>query len=993
MKYQAALDPIITDSGNWGDGGYPGSHVIEDSWYCSAQASFAPDPADGGSSSLAVAGEETVTLSFQTPVSFDAFQLAQNDGMGYNPMDFRLEGQVPGSSEWAPLLTVTGFDFDAEKAVHTFSLLGSTEVSATTATLTPPMSISGDFVQVPNGVPTTSDPGSPTMGQAVFVLIAATDTQITFDLLVHAPSGSEDSFWIWLDTEPPNERLRSNQNGARDDFRWLPVTGREFRLTAGTHTLHIGHRESGTQLKSIRITSGDAAFTSSSNEGGGTHRGRRLTGKFGGEFLDRRHLQFGAGLITPVEETCPMSVMNERFAEVDGVCCPPEHPCGGSPVPAACPVGCAIAWTALYSLCRDTLARVVSSEDSMAVFDTFSHTCISGVDVDELLAIARTATCGLESCMAHKVANPDAEDGLYPIANDGHTYTAYCDMTRGGWELVLRAASSDSVFVFDSSFWTNGELLNAESVEESQFSPLSDGDAKYPSFLYTPVNAIRGCLSGLTDADCKSYEDLDEASSALSLFTTAPIGSHGVQFSETLQEAQGWLEINQMSCSDTSNACNFAQAGINLADDVSQYQARVRLGLLTNNQADINTANDAIGFGCQEANGNGVAAGIARYPGGSEDLVASSGTIWVRGPVPDTVPVQPSSTTAISDRLEMPSCSQSASCAEGQFCGLECWHGPCFADRNVCQPCSECEADSDAVDGSCAHCGQQCDAVQIIDCSASSEYSDQYRCENSFDGQVAPRGGHGDAGVAWATTHEGVGSWITLTFAAPAIVDTMKFANRDAWGDSGEEASSQLQLTFSDGTSATIDLLPVENDDFDHYYSFLPKRTSSVTVTVTGVFGIVNNGWSTNTLCIFPLQCHSLPNAFLNWCFCTGAEEIAFFQCADADAYHPNQVWEVGGCGTWASVSIENPVEILVDQVYTIDSCAAACTSLDWCEYFFLGRASTGQDGHCIPVGPGCTQDGNQDWSCAKQIFVCMLFHLTQCLNGCVATQTTRLAG
>ena len=75
--------------------------------------------------------------------------------------------------------------------------------------------------------------------------------------------------------------------------------------------------------------------------------------------------------------------MNERLAEVDAACCPPEHPCGASPVPTACPVGCAIAWTALYSLCRETLARMVASDDSMAVFDAFAHTCVDGVSVDE----------------------------------------------------------------------------------------------------------------------------------------------------------------------------------------------------------------------------------------------------------------------------------------------------------------------------------------------------------------------------------------------------------------------------------------------------------------------------------------------------------------------------------------------------------------------------------------------------------------------------------
>ena len=47
-----ALAPTITDSGSWGDGGYPGRNVVTDSYYCSQQGSFAPNAEDGGVTSL-----------------------------------------------------------------------------------------------------------------------------------------------------------------------------------------------------------------------------------------------------------------------------------------------------------------------------------------------------------------------------------------------------------------------------------------------------------------------------------------------------------------------------------------------------------------------------------------------------------------------------------------------------------------------------------------------------------------------------------------------------------------------------------------------------------------------------------------------------------------------------------------------------------------------------------------------------------------------------
>ena len=103
------------------------------------------------------------------------------------------------------------------------------------------------------------------------------------------------------------------------------------------------------------------------------------------------------------------------------------------------------------------------------------------------------------------------------------------------------------------------------------------------------------------------------------------VGSNGIQFSESAADAQRWLEINGMSCADTSGACNWVGAGINLSDDVSSYQAAVRFGILLNNEGSINTANDAVGFGVREANGNSIGAGQAKYPGA---VNPSSGTIW-----------------------------------------------------------------------------------------------------------------------------------------------------------------------------------------------------------------------------------------------------------------------------------------------------------------------------------------------------------------------------
>ena len=71
----------------------------------------------------------------------------------------------------------------------------------------------------------------------------------------------------------------------------------------------------------------------------------------------------------------------------------------------------------------------------------------------------------------------------------------------------------------------------------------------------------------------------------------------------------------------------------------------------------------------------------------------------------DTEPEVTSSTGFIE-------CASDTDCGDGLFCAIECFQGPCGADDAVsaqtvgqyCQPCEECVADSDAVDGSCATC-------------------------------------------------------------------------------------------------------------------------------------------------------------------------------------------------------------------------------------------------------------------------------------------------
>lgn len=47
-------------------------------------------------------------------------------------------------------------------------------------------------------------------------------------------------------------------------------------------------------------------------------------------------------------------------------------------------------------------------------------------------------------------------------------------------------------------------------------------------------------------------------------------------------------------------------------------------------------------------------------------------------------------------------CTNASDCAEDAFCSIQCFQGICEAVENVCQPCEECEYDSDSVSENCA---------------------------------------------------------------------------------------------------------------------------------------------------------------------------------------------------------------------------------------------------------------------------------------------------
>jgi cysteine-rich repeat protein len=234
---------------------------------------------------------------------------------------------------------------------------------------------------------------------------------------------------------------------------------------------------------------------------------------------------------------------------------------------------------------------------------------LDGVCLEPTDCLTGTCDAGVctvaASCKAIKLAQPDAPDGLYDLDVDGAgplaPFKAYCDMTTdgGGWALAIRFAPSQGIFDFYSPHWTTPTLVN-----EALSAPTDTVDGKFQAYNVLPGAEIRGCLQNpVTKAyGCKAYP-LPATTTLLDLFTDTPVGSDvsmkGLYFDEPQADMLGWLTIQGRTIADASLPPNYIRVGLNIDDDQSCYDARVRFGLVLNNEDHVGTLNDAAGFGAQ----------------------------------------------------------------------------------------------------------------------------------------------------------------------------------------------------------------------------------------------------------------------------------------------------------------------------------------------------------------------------------------------------------
>lgn len=205
-------------------------------------------------------------------------------------------------------------------------------------------------------------------------------------------------------------------------------------------------------------------------------------------------------------------------------------------------------------------------------------------------------------------------DGHYTLDGDGPDFLtaadAYCDMTNdeGGWTLVLKADGSMSTFVYGSAYWTDNVELAG--------SPFFDRvEAKLRTFRTVAFTQMRVVMVIAKDTNAVVLDV--GAMSCVELFNRG--------YSMTTIDRDVWLSM----VPDPSLQDNCGAQGINVAPQSDQ--ARVRIGIIGNNENNCNSANSRIGIGGAGENDDVTTGNVARYSGwGNDRNTVSFGYVFVR---------------------------------------------------------------------------------------------------------------------------------------------------------------------------------------------------------------------------------------------------------------------------------------------------------------------------------------------------------------------------
>ena len=198
------------------------------------------------------------------------------------------------------------------------------------------------------------------------------------------------------------------------------------------------------------------------------------------------------------------------------------------------------------------------------------------------------------SCQEILLANPSSPSGAYWVAPAGQGSAAevYCDMTTagGGWTLALKANGANPTFAYDAPIWTNTTLLNPTSVD------MTPTDAKFASFLNQPVSEV---LVMMTAGGMTRSVVIEGTAANLAALV-------GGSYRATTLGRTAWLGL--LPGNTIQPNCN--REGF--ANSFGDPHARVRIGILGNQEGDCGSTDSWLGVGGNVLAGNGCFGSEAR---------------------------------------------------------------------------------------------------------------------------------------------------------------------------------------------------------------------------------------------------------------------------------------------------------------------------------------------------------------------------------------------
>ena len=220
------------------------------------------------------------------------------------------------------------------------------------------------------------------------------------------------------------------------------------------------------------------------------------------------------------------------------------------------------------------------------------------------------------------LSNPPS--GVYWLDPDGvgkgvAKFRVWCDMSAdgGGWTLLLKIDGKSSLFVYGSALWTTDATVNPDKPE------FDSGQAKVAAFSSLPFEELR---LGMKSGDQSRW--LKVQHKATSLLAALTDGNYR-PFDKAIGR-QAWKGL----LAGSSLQPNCSREGFN--NSVGGAFAKVRIGIIANEQDNCGTPDSRIGFGgagnpcglvADTSVGNGAGCG---GDSGNKNIKADFGWILAR---------------------------------------------------------------------------------------------------------------------------------------------------------------------------------------------------------------------------------------------------------------------------------------------------------------------------------------------------------------------------